>query len=372
VALTRRWLGTIKREAYRASAELAAEKGPFPLYDKSMLDRPNLASLDEETRALVAKHGLRNGCLTSIAPTGTTSLLAGNVSSGIEPVFAFSYTRKIRRPDGTTREEKVEDFAMREWRRLKGDAPPPPEFFVSAQTLSPSDHLTMQAAAQALIDSSISKTVNCPEEISFEDFADIYVEGYHLGCKGLTTYRPNAVTGSVLSVAETKASSNEEVLEPRAEQLHGTTYKLKWPESPHAVYITINDLDQDGERRPFEMFINSKNMEHYAWTLGLTRMVSAVFRRSSDVAFVAEELKAVFDPRGGAWMQGRYVPSLLAAIGDIVERHLGGLGGQLVEAGGFEAASAKPMPQCPQCGAPALVKVEGCNNCLECGYSKCG
>ncbi|MCL6678108.1 adenosylcobalamin-dependent ribonucleoside-diphosphate reductase [Sphingomonas sp. RG327] len=372
VALTRSWLGTIKREAYRASAELAAEKGPFPLYDKSMLDRPNLASLDEETRALVAKHGLRNGCLTSIAPTGTTSLLAGNVSSGIEPVFAFSYTRKIRRPDGTTREEKVEDFAIREWRRLKGDAPPPPELFVSAQTLSPSDHLTMQAAAQALIDSSISKTVNCPEEISFEDFADIYVEGYHLGCKGLTTYRPNAVTGSVLSVAETKASSNEEVLEPRAEQLHGTTYKLKWPESPHAVYITINDLDQDGERRPFEMFINSKNMEHYAWTLGLTRMVSAVFRRSSDVAFVAEELKAVFDPRGGAWMQGRYVPSLLAAIGDIVERHLGGLGPQLVEAGGFEAASAKPMPQCPQCGASALVKVEGCNNCLECGYSKCG
>jgi len=372
VALTRSWLGTIKREAYRASAELAAEKGPFPLYDKSMLGRPNLASLDDETRALVAKHGLRNGCLTSIAPTGTTSLLAGNVSSGIEPVFAFSYTRKIRRPDGTTREEKVEDFAMREWRRLKGDAPPPPELFVSAQTLSPSDHLTMQAAAQALIDSSISKTVNCPEEISFEDFADIYVEGYHLGCKGLTTYRPNAVTGSVLSVAETKASSNEEVLEPRAEQLHGTTYKLKWPESPHAVYITINDLDQDGERRPFEMFINSKNMEHYAWTLGLTRMVSAVFRRSSDVAFVAEELKAVFDPRGGAWMQGRYVPSLLAAIGDIVERHLGGLGSRPVEAGGFEAASAKPMPQCPQCGASALVKVEGCNNCLECGYSKCG
>jgi ribonucleoside-diphosphate reductase alpha chain len=372
VALTRSWLGTIKREAYRASAELAAEKGPFPLYDKSMLDRPNLTSLDDETRALVAKHGLRNGCLTSIAPTGTTSLLAGNVSSGIEPVFAFSYTRKIRRPDGTTREEKVEDFAMREWRQLKGDAPPPPELFVSAQTLSPSDHLTMQAAAQALIDSSISKTVNCPEEISFEDFADIYVEGYHLGCKGLTTYRPNAVTGSVLSVAETKASSNEEVLEPRAEQLHGTTYKLKWPESPHAVYITINDLDQDGERRPFEMFINSKNMEHYAWTLGLTRMVSAVFRRSSDVAFVAEELKAVFDPRGGAWMQGRYVPSLLAAIGDIVERHLGGLGPQLVEAGGFEAASAKPMPQCPQCGASAVVKVEGCNNCLECGYSKCG
>jgi ribonucleoside-diphosphate reductase alpha chain len=373
VALTRRWLGMIKREAYRASAELAAEKGQFPHYDESMLDRPNLASLDDDTRALIAEHGLRNGCLTSIAPTGTTSLLAGNVSSGIEPVFAFSYTRKIRQPDGTKREEQVEDYAIRVWRQVKGDAAPPPELFVSAQTLMPSDHLTMQAAAQALIDSSISKTVNCPEDISFEDFADVYIEGYHLGCKGLTTYRPNAVTGSVLSVGETKPAKTEEVLEPRAEQLHGTTYKLKWPESPHAVYVTINDIEQDGQRRPFEMFINSKNMEHYAWTLGLTRMMSAVFRRSSDVAFVAEELKAVFDPRGGAWMQGRYVPSLLAAIGDIVERHIGGLAAKPVEAAAFGIeAVAKPMPQCPQCGASALVKVEGCNNCLECGYSKCG
>ncbi len=371
VDLTRRWLGVIKREAYRASARLAGEKGGFPLYDRSMLDRPNIASLDEETRALIAEHGLRNGCLTSIAPTGTTSLLAGNVSSGIEPVFAYSYTRKIRQPDGTRREEQVEDYAMRVWREVRGDEPPPAELFVSAQTLTPSDHLTMQAAAQALVDSSISKTVNCPEDISFEAFADIYVEGYHLGCKGLTTYRPNAVTGSVLSVASTPRETVQENLAPREEQLRGTTYKLKWPESAHAVYVTINDLEENGVSRPFEMFINSKNMEHYAWTLGLTRMISAVFRRSADVAFVAEELKAVFDPRGGAWMQGRYVPSLLAAIGDIVQRHLAGVAEPL-PAQAFATPPAAAMPACPQCGAAALVKVEGCNNCLECGYSKCG
>ncbi len=125
VALTRHWLGTIKREAYRGSALLAAEKGMFPLYDKGMLERPNLVSLDEDTRALIALHGLRNGCLTSIAPTGTTSLLAGNVSSGIEPVFAYSYRRKIRQPDGTAREEQVEDYAMRVWREVRGDTPPP-------------------------------------------------------------------------------------------------------------------------------------------------------------------------------------------------------------------------------------------------------
>src|SRR5262249_42274430 len=98
----------------------------------------------------------------------------------------------------------------------------------------------------------------------------------------------------------------------RPEALPGQTYKLHWPESEHALYITLNDIVQDGRRRPFEVFINSKNMEHYAWTVALTRMISAVFRRGGDVSFVVEEMKAVFDPRGGAWMDGRYVPSLLA------------------------------------------------------------
>jgi ribonucleoside-diphosphate reductase alpha chain len=164
----------------------------------------------------------------------------------------------------------------------------------------------------------------------------------------------------------------EDPLPPREEQLHGTTYKLKWPESAHAVYVTINDVEQDGTLRPFEMFINSKNMEHYAWTLGLTRMVSAVFRRSADVAFVAEELKAVFDPRGGAWLQGRYVPSLLAAIGDIVERHLASLGAGDTAPQLATVAHPFTPAACPQCGAHSLVKAEGCNNCLDCGYSKCG
>ncbi|WP_227339772.1 adenosylcobalamin-dependent ribonucleoside-diphosphate reductase [Sphingopyxis sp. P8] len=371
IELTRRWLGVIKREAYRASALLAKEKGAFPLYKKAMLKRPNLASLDEETRSLIKANGLRNGCLTSIAPTGTTSLLAGNVSSGIEPVFAYSYTRRIRQGDGSTREQPVEDYAMQVWRQLKGDASPPDDLFVSAQTLSPSDHLAMQAAAQALVDSSISKTVNCPEDISFDAFADVYIEGYHLGCKGLTTYRPNAVTGSILSVAPAakEPEKAEPPLSPRAEALDGTTYKLRWPDSAHAVYVTINDEQQDGDRRPFEIFVNSKNMEHYAWTLALTRMISAVFRRGGDISFVADELKAVFDPRGGAWMHGRYVPSLPAAIGGIVERHIGTL--EVPHEAPEQRPDPAPRPACPQCGAASLIKVEGCSNCLDCGYSKC-
>jgi len=376
---TRRWLTIIRREAYRASALLAAEKGAFPLYDPTMLERPNLLDLDDETRALIAEHGLRNGCLTSIAPTGTTSLLAGNVSSGIEPVFAYSYTRRIREPDGSMREEPVEDHAFRLWKRLRGDEAPPPELFVSAQTLGPADHLAMQSAAQALIDSSISKTINVPEDIAFADFADIYAEGYRLGCKGMTTYRPNTVTGSILSVdvepepaTAPAAALGEDQLAPRSEALQGATYKLKWPDSAHAIYVTINDIETGGVRRPFEIFINSKNTEHYAWSVGLTRMISAVFRRAADVSFVAEELKAVFDPRGGAWMQGRYVPSLHAAIGAIIERHIGAREAELPIDLPDAPAMRRPPRNCPRCGAAAMMRAEGCETCLECGHSKCG
>ena len=379
LALTSRWLSVIKREAYRTSAALAEEKGAFPLYDPVMLKRPNLKSLDEETRAAIQAHGLRNGCLTSIAPTGTTSLLAGNVSSGIEPVFAFAYSRKVLQQDGSKHEEAIEDYALAAWRKLKGDEPPPENAFVTAQDLQPADHLAMQAAAQAFIDASISKTINCREDIPFDAFAAIYRDGYGLGCKGLTTYRPNAITGSVLTVTPARAAPVAAAatpasapLIPRPERLEGATYKISWPESAHAVYVTINDTVVDGERGPFEIFVNSKNMEHYAWTVGLTRMISAVFRRGGDVSFVAEELKAVFDPRGGGWINGRYVPSLLAAIGDVIERHLAGDSRLPIEAApAHELAPARPALSCPRCGGLSLLRKEGCDTCMDCGYSKC-
>jgi ribonucleoside-diphosphate reductase alpha chain len=157
----------------------------------------------------------------------------------------------------------------------------------------------------------------------------------------------------------------------RPEALPGNTYKIAWPQSEHALYITLNDIVQDGRRRPFEILINSKNMEHYAWTVALTRMITAVFRRGGDVSFVVEELKAVFDPRGGAWMDGRYVPSLPAAIGGVIERHVR-FAAVPVESPD-EPVAIRAIPQsCPQCGSAALIKKEGCNSCTECGFSKCG
>ncbi len=388
---TEGWMKQIARAAYLASVDLAREKGAFPLFDADKyLASGTMRLMDDDVRDAIRKHGIRNALLTSIAPTGTISLYAGNVSSGIEPVFAYAYTRKVLQNDGTRSEEEVVDYAVQLWREKFGDAELP-DYFVNAQTLAPLDHVKMQAAAQKWVDSSISKTINCPEDISFADFQDVYMQAWDSGCKGCTTYRPNDVTGSVLTVSETsdktpEADTGADVVylsEPldRPKALEGNTYKLKWPESEHAIYITVNDLVVNGHRRPFEVFINSKNMEHFAWTVALTRMISAVFRRGGDVSFVVEELKAVFDPRGGAWMEGKYVPSILAAIGGVIERHLIHTG--FIEGEGMGLKSDPHAQQvvnldtprgqaCPKCGQYDLRMVEGCMTCGSCGHSKCG
>ncbi|MDU9004943.1 adenosylcobalamin-dependent ribonucleoside-diphosphate reductase [Sedimentitalea todarodis] len=466
---TSRWLRAIARAAYLASVQLAKEKGAFPLFDaEKFLASGTMQQMDEDVRDAIREHGIRNALLTSIAPTGTISLYAGNVSSGIEPVFAYAYTRKVLQKDGSRTEEEVVDYAVQMWRDKFGDKELP-DYFVNAQTLTPTEHVRMQAAAQEWVDSSISKTINCPEDIGFGDFKDVYMQAWDLGCKGCTTYRPNDVTGSVLSVAEERPSntlntpgkrltharkragltlrelaekvewslsyvtemgldqkemqrkhadafsdclsvnpawllfgsedSNPEVVattdaepqtphgdviymsEPldRPSELEGNTYKVKWPDSEHALYITVNDIVIGGRRRPFEVFINSKNMEHFAWTVALTRMISAVFRRGGDVSFVVEELKAVFDPRGGAWVQGKYIPSILAAIGGVIERHMVAIGFLEGEGMGLKSdpqaqvvnLDAPRGKACPSCGQFELRMIEGCMTCGSCGHSKC-
>ncbi len=417
--LAGRWMAAIERHAYLASAALAGEKGAFPLYDPAKYaEGLHIRQLDDDVQQAIRTHGIRNALLTSIAPTGTISLLADNVSSGIEPVFAFTYTRNVLMPDGARRAEEVTDYAVRLYRRLHGENAPLPDYFVDAARLTPHDHLVMQATLQKHVDSSISKTINCAEALSFEDFKSVYTEAFALGCKGCTTYRPNDITGAVLEVtAGPKAGEGQfqaelplEAPQPRPadafesggivymtqpldrpEELPGNTYKISWADSEHAIYITLNDIVQDGRRRPFEVFINSKNMEHYAWTVALTRMISAVFRRGGDVSFVVDELKAVFDPRGGQWFEGRYVPSLLAAIGGVIERHMIDIGfmsrsGAAETARAAMAANASQAPQsperegaprraiphqCPKCGEAALIRQEGCDLCTSCGHSKC-
>lgn len=469
---TERWLHAIARAAYLSSVQLAKEKGAFPLFDaEGYLASGAMQQMDDDVRAAISQNGIRNALLTSIAPTGTISLYAGNVSSGIEPVFAYAYKRKVLQKDGSRSEEEVVDYAVQMWRDKFGDVPLP-NHFVDAQTLAPLDHVKMQAAAQKWVDSSISKTINCPEDISFDAFKDVYMAAWDQGCKGCTTYRPNDVTGSVLSVSANSesempdfasaaerlkwaqekagfstqsaaaealgvsrsrysnwvkdvsplsnqgadlaaahfqvtadwllygnapqpsvvATGDDEPMQPhgdviymaepldRPSALEGNTYKVKWPDSEHAIYITINDVVIGGRRRPFEVFINSKNMEHFAWTVALTRMISAVFRRGGDVSFVVEELKAVFDPRGGAWMGGKYIPSILAAIGGVIEKHMIATGFIAGEGMGLKVdpkaesvhAGAPRGKSCPSCGSYEMRMIEGCMTCASCGFSKCG
>lgn len=200
VAWTDDVLHFIARTAYLASVDLAKEKGAFPLFDADkFLASGNMQNMDEDVRDAIRENGIRNALLTSIAPTGTISLYAGNVSSGIEPIFATEYDRKVMQKDGSKITETVRDYAVDKWYRANPGKALPPSF-VTAQTLTPEDHVKMQAAAQKWIDSSISKTINCPEDISFDDFKDVYLMAWDMGCKGCTTYRPNDVTGSVLSV----------------------------------------------------------------------------------------------------------------------------------------------------------------------------
>ena len=187
----------------------------------------------------------------------------------------------------------------------------------------------------------------------------------------------------------------------RPEMLLGSTYKIKTPLSDHALYITINDIilnegTEHEQRRPFEIFINSKNMEHYQWIVALTRLMSAVFRKGGDSTFLVEELKAVFDPQGGYFQGGSFVPSIVADIGNVIERHLRDLG--LIEGDGLDehqrayleekrlASAEAEMKEdrgdgsgypasatlCPSCHTRAVVVMDGCRTCLACGASKCG
>ena len=178
----------------------------------------------------------------------------------------------------------------------------------------------------------------------------------------------------------------------RPEELDGTTYKLKWPGSDHSIYITITDIEEGGKLRPFEVFINSKNMDHFAWTVALTRMISAVFRRPHDSTFVVEELKAVFDPKGGAWLGGKFVPSILAAIGGVIEKHMKAIGYIASETPAAASAPARkiamnpvlaapygqpegfapPPPMCGACHSSNVKKEAGCFVCKDCGNSNCG
>lgn len=358
VKATRSIMRELNNAAILASTNLGAEKGSFPLFHSEDYD---------------GAPARRNSHVTSIAPTGTISLLGGNVSSGIEPVFAWSTRRKMLQVDGTHRTETVDDYANHVFAGNHQSTKDRGEEWVTSADLTADDHLAMMAACQAEVDSAISKTINCPASTTLEQFRGIYTKAWDAGLKGCTLYREGASVGSVLEDAASKAAPVPETMQgnvvhltppaSRPDMLKGATYKVRWGE--HATYVTINTHTFAGRERPFELFLNSKDVDSSVWRTALSRMVSAVFRRDGDVSFVTEELQAIHDPRGGQFIDGKLVPSLPAAIGDMIHRHLEWIG-----AGAPQTAVAAAK-HCPKCQRGRLVMREGCAACDNCDYSKC-
>jgi ribonucleoside-diphosphate reductase alpha chain len=309
--------------AYESSAELAEEKGAFPLFDADKyLAEPHCASrLPQELKTRIAKSGVRNSHLLSIAPTGTISLaFAANASGGIEPTFSWTYIRKKRMPDGTRQEYAVEDYAYRLYRLMGGDLNHLPPPFVHALEMSARDHMKMIAAVQPYIDAAVSKTVNVPEDYPFEDFRALYLEAWKAGLKGITTYRPNNVIGSVLEVKkdDVKASQAPQDLKDDPDRRvrlasapQPALASLKWPGRPalDEGNLAWTFMVEIPERResfaifigqvgdpplPFEVWVNGAEQPR---GLGAIAKTLSMDMRSEDRAWLKLKLEALAKAR---------------------------------------------------------------------------
>ena len=432
-ALAARIAEELRDAAYAASSELAREKGAFPLFDATRyLEGRFVARLPEALREAIRVHGIRNSHLLSIAPTGTISLaFADNASNGIEPPYSWTYQRKKRMPDNSMRSYTVEDHAWRLYRRrhpdLAPDAPLPAQF-VTALEMSADDHLRMLEAVQPFIDTAISKTVNVPADYPYEDFRDLYSEAWRAGLKGLATYRPNTVVGQVLGAApqpEAPPSPEEDPLRKRFEnrplgELESVTSKIEYStqEGRKTFYLTVSFIRVEGVsegrsvtiERPFEFFMPaSQRTDGQQWITSSMRLLSMLARAGGPIA------KALADMRDVVWEKGPVrcgtltredgveVPvfhdSEAAAVGFMLQRLLVGRGfldsqgnqvpvaqlARQLAARGDAAAPPMPAPapgpalsstsaaKCPECGARALRKLDGCTRCDNCQYvGECG
>lgn len=351
------------RDAYQASIQLAIERGSFPAYSEGFLQSKFLADTPELLDQ-IAEYGIRNGVLLTIAPTGTTSIYVGNVVGGLEPTFAHTYERKVLQNDDTYATTVVSSYTY----RLAQDIGIPttgPEW-VTAQTLPVGAHLKVQSIWQSHIDASISKTINCPADITEDDFASVYMFAWEQGCKGCTTYRPSEGRGEVMKVISDKPDTAVAKVSlhtppepmPRPDILQGETRKLKWPGLSSAVYMTVNFTS---DRRPFELFFSSKDNKHQEWMAALSLSLTSLFRLGVDTTFIFKEFQQVTSAGDSAFKDGRRYDSFLAYIGTQLDEAINGV-----------ALNAPTGAKCPDCGEYAVVVSGGCPTCTVCGSSKCG
>ncbi len=338
--------------AYRASVDLARERGQFPLFNADLyLSGSSFAArLPEEIKALVRKHGLRNSHLLSIAPTGTISLaFADNASNGIEPPFSWVYTRKKRMSDGTLKEFPVEDHAWRVYKAMGGDMENLPDHFVTALEITAKSHEQMVAAVAPYIDTSISKTVNVPEDYPYDDFQDLYLAAWKSGLKGLATYRPNKVLGSVLSVDTPADKERKEPQDFRADDVNRRIQirnvpapvlaSLRWPgrpnlsegnlawtymiETPNDSFAVFVGHVENGRKHAFEVWVNGAGQPR---GLGALAKTLSMDMRANDPGWLNLKLDTLakaggdeafempFPPHG----ERKLMPSVVAAFAQVV------------------------------------------------------
>ncbi|MEJ8675442.1 adenosylcobalamin-dependent ribonucleoside-diphosphate reductase [Chromobacterium amazonense] len=356
---------TMRDAAYDASVDLAIEKGAFPLFDaEKYLAAPHCASrLPEKIQARIRKHGIRNSHLLSIAPTGTISLaFADNASNGIEPPFSWFYTRKKRMADNTQQEYLVEDHAYRVWRMQGGDTSKLPDYFVSALEMSALDHMRMVAAVAPFVDTAISKTVNVPADYPFEDFESLYLEAWRAGLKGITTYRPNNVLGSVLSVEPAQSAAAPQDLSGAASDPDRRVTlntaptpalsSLKWPNRPKLkegnpswTFMVEGDAGdfavvvghmENGRATPFECWVNATDEQRGLSAIAKTLSMDM---RCRDRAWLAAKLDALSRTNGDKRYRFAlgdktiHATSAAAALGQVVRHRVEQLGALTLEAG---------------------------------------
>ena len=418
--------------AYRASVELAKEKGAFPKFNaQGYLAEGTFASrLPADIQADIRQHGIRNSHLLSIAPTGTVSLaFADNASNGIEPAFSWGYKRNKREHDGGTSSYMVEDHAFRLYRSLIDASVTPeqpeklPEYFVNALEMTAHEHVAMMQAVQPYVDTSISKTVNIPADYPFEDFKDLYRQAWQAGLKGLATYRPNSILGAVLEATPAKKEEPaaqapaptpatvydplRTVIEKRpAGGLPAVAEKIEYwtTEGQQRLYLIVTFLpvpSADGKgtiERAIEFFMPvGQSGESQQWITATMRMLSLAARGGFLDRALSDMRKVTWDRgpvRLGTYEKadGTHVPrwhdSEVAAIGYAIE-HLIARRALAAQASLFEpdellqaepeAAASAAVPgvmagkKCPECGAHAMIRKDGCDYCTQCGYvGSCG
>ncbi len=395
----------IRDEAYLSSSLYSKEKGSFPKYDKKLyLEGRFVSQLTDSVKKSIKKNGIRNSLLLMQAPTGSTSLMA-ETTSGIEPVYEFEFKRHDRLGDHYIRHHLYDAWYTKHEKEIKAGTVKKPEWFVSANDLTPEDHVTVQAIIQKYVDASISKTVNAPKTHTVEDVKKLYTLAYKLGCKGIAYMRD----GSRPGVLERNDDKKEEVkiippapytVKPRPMVVRGATYKIQTPVG--MAFITLN-TNGGNPPEPLEMFITvgKAGSDVYAMAEGLGRIISVALRFSSHLP-VAERVHEIIDQLagiGGARSSGfgkDKIRSLPDAVAKVLSMHYG-LNGeakklngngishdQIQETPKLITTSTQPsliqpqavMPStsfdiCPSCGEATLVHEEGCKKCYGCGYSEC-